>query len=179
MEFSRIKFTGLFCIISLVVSYSSFIVRLVCFSSQNFLSFNVCEKFDFCFTDFSNCMSLRDPDCTNFDRRCRVCGNLLGKKTLTKEKYITQRNSILSINITKDLQYYMLPRYAWNAAFLWIRPPREIYSTIFHLKHMKTGAPMITIRTVSAKLNKEALRKVKKTSKNDRRGCPSLLKFGQ
>ena len=44
---------------------------------------------------------------------------------------------------------------------------------------MKTGAPMITIRTVSAKLNKEALRKVKKTSKNDRRGCPSLLKFGQ
>ena len=44
---------------------------------------------------------------------------------------------------------------------------------------MKTGAPMITIRTVRAKLNKEALGKVKNTSKNDRRGCPSLLKFGQ
>ena len=94
-------------------------------------------------------------------------------------KYITQLNSVLFINITKDLQYYILPRYAWNAVFLWIQPPREIYSTIFHLKHMKTGVPMITIRTVRAKLNKEALGKIKNTSKNDRRGCPSLLKFGQ
>ena len=38
---------------------------------------------------------------------------------------------------------------------------------------------MITIRTVRAKLNKEALGKVKNTNKNDRRGCPSLLKFSQ
>ena len=44
---------------------------------------------------------------------------------------------------------------------------------------MKTGIPMITIRTVCVKLNEEALGKIKKTSKNDRRGCPSLLKFGQ
>ena len=44
---------------------------------------------------------------------------------------------------------------------------------------MKPGVPMITIRTVRAKLNKEALGKVKNTSKNDRKGCPSLLKFGQ
>ena len=44
---------------------------------------------------------------------------------------------------------------------------------------MKTGVPMITIRTVRAKLNKEALGKIKNTSKNDRRGCPSLLKFDQ
>ena len=44
---------------------------------------------------------------------------------------------------------------------------------------MKTGIPMTTISTVRAKLNKEALGKIKNTSKNDRRGCPSLLKFGQ
>ena len=49
-------------------------------------------------------MSLRDPHCTNFDRRCLICGNILGKKTLVKEKYITQLNSVLFINITKDLQ---------------------------------------------------------------------------
>ena len=29
-----------------------------------------------------------------------------------------------------------------------------------------------------AKLNKEAIGKTKNTSKSDRRGCPSLLKFG-
>ena len=44
---------------------------------------------------------------------------------------------------------------------------------------MKTGVPMITILTVHAKLNKAALGKIKNTSKNDQRGCPSLLKFGQ
>ena len=79
------------------------------------------------------------------------CGNLLGKKTLTKEKGINQVNSVLFINIIKDLQYFILPRYAWNAVFLWIRPPREIYSTIFYLKHIKTSVPMMTIRTVRMK----------------------------
>ena len=39
---------------------------------------------------------------------------------MAKEKYIIQLNSVLFINITKDLQYYILPRYAWNAVFLWI-----------------------------------------------------------
>ena len=32
------------------------------------------------------------------------------EKTLAKEKYITQLNSVLFINITKDLLYYILPR---------------------------------------------------------------------
>ena len=44
---------------------------------------------------------------------------------------------------------------------------------------MKTGVPLITIRTVRTKLNKEALGKIKNPSKNDGRGCPPLLKFGQ
>ena len=39
---------------------------------------------------------------------------------------------------------------------------------------MKTG-----LKTVRAKLNKEALGKIKSTSKNDRRGCLPLLKLGQ
>ena len=47
-----------------------------------------------------------------------ICGNLLGKKASAKEKYIIQLNSVLFINITKELQYYILPRYAWNAVFL-------------------------------------------------------------
>ena len=143
---------------------------------------NICEKFGFSFKDFRKaiaCLCVTHTAQISTDVVLAICGNLFGKKTLVKEKYITQLNSVLFINITKDLQYYILPRYAWNAVFLWIRPPREIYSTIFHLKHMKTGVPMITIRTVRAKLNKEALGKIKNTSKNDRRGCPSLLKFGQ
>ena len=55
-------------------------------------------------------MYLRDPHCTNLDKRCLICENLLGKKTLAKEKYLTQLNSALFINITKDLPYYILPR---------------------------------------------------------------------
>ena len=117
----------------------------------------------------------------NLDRRCLICGNLFGKKKLVKQKYITQLNSVLFINITKDLLYYILPTQdnAWNAVFLWIRPPREIYSPIFYLKHTKTDVPILIIRIVSAKLNEEAPGKVKSTSKNDRRSYPSLLKFGQ
>ena len=117
-----------FCIISWVVSHSSFIVRFVCFSSQNFLSFECLWKIRFLLYRFwkSNCMSLHDPHCTNLDRLCRICGNILGKKTLPKVKDITRLKSVLFINITKDLQYYILPRYAWNAFFLGIRPPREI-----------------------------------------------------
>ena len=110
-------------------------------------------------------MSLRDPHWTNFDRRCLIRGNLLGKKTLAKEKYITQLNSVLFINITKDLLYYILLRYAWNAVLLWIRPPREIHSTIFHWKNLKTGIPMITFCTTCGNSNKEALGKIKNTSK--------------
>ena len=152
-----------------------FLFRISCHS-------NVFEKFDFCFTDFRKaiaCLCVIHTAQLSTDVVLAICRNLFGKKTLAKEKYITQLNSVLFINITKDLLYYILPRYARNAVFLWIRPPREIYSTIFHLKHMKTGVPMITIRTVRAKLNKEALEKFKNTSKNDRRGCPPLLKFGQ
>ena len=93
-------------------------------------------------------MSLRGPHCTNLDRHCCICGNLLGKKTMAKEKYIIQLKSVLSTSITKDLQYYIIQRYAWNAVFLWIRSLREIYSTTFHLKHMKSGIPMTNIRTV-------------------------------
>ena len=99
-----------FCIISWVVSCSSFIVRFVGFSSQNFLSFECLSKIRILLYRFqkSNRMSLRDPHCANLDRRCLICGNLLGKKTMAKEKY----NSVLFINITKDLLYYTLSRYA-------------------------------------------------------------------
>ena len=65
---------------------------------------------------------MRDPHCTNLNRHCCICVNLLGKRTLAKEKYITQLNSVFFIKIIKDLQYYILPRYAWNAVFLWVQP---------------------------------------------------------
>ena len=69
-------------------------------------------------------MPLRDTHCTNLDRRCRIYGNLLGKKTLAKEKYIIQLNSELFINITKDItvphppmismKYCLLMNTAWK-----------------------------------------------------------------
>ena len=48
------------------------------------------------------------------------------EKTLAKQKDVTRLKSVLFINITKDLQYYILPRYAWSASFLQIRPARAI-----------------------------------------------------
>ena len=44
---------------------------------------------------------------------------------------------------------------------------------------MITGVPMTTICIVRAKLSKDALGKIKNTSKNDQRGFPPILKFGQ
>ena len=118
-------------------------------------------NFNYCFRDsiFQNqihiletqCMSLRDLLSTNIDRLDRICGNLLGKKALAKEKYTNDLNSVLFINVTKDLQYYIRPRYASDAIFLWIRSPREIYSTIFYLKHIKTSVSMMRIRTARMK----------------------------
>ena len=57
-------------------------------------------------------MSLRDPHCANLDRPCYICENLLGKKALTKGKYITQLNSVMFANITKDCKCNILLRYA-------------------------------------------------------------------
>ena len=119
-----------FYIISWVVSYSSVIVRFVCFSSQNFLSFECLWKVRLLLykSKKSNCMSLRGPHCTNLDRRWSICGKFTWEKDIGERKL----NSVLFIKISKDLQYYILPRYAWNAVFAWLRPPREIYSTILH-----------------------------------------------
>ena len=47
-------------------------------------------------------MSLRDTHCTNLDGLCRICGSLLGEKAVAKEKYITQLNGVIFMNITKD-----------------------------------------------------------------------------
>ena len=151
-----------------------FLLRISCHS-------NVCENFFyFCFTDFRKAIACL---CVAYKSRQTLSymWKFIWEKKLVKQKYITQLNSVLFINITKDLLYYILPTQdnAWNAVFLWIRPPREIYSPIFYLKHMKTDVPIIIIRIVSAKLNEEAPGKVKSTSKNDRRSYPSLLKFGQ
>ena len=86
-----------FSIISWVVSYCSFIVRFVCFSPQNFLSFECLWKNRFLLNRF--------PDCTNLDRLCRICEKWLGEKTLVKEKDITRLKWVVFINVTNDLQY--------------------------------------------------------------------------
>ena len=45
------------------------------------------EKCDFCFTVFRK--RVAESYCTNLDKLCRIYGNLLGKKVLAKEKYMT------------------------------------------------------------------------------------------
>ena len=125
MAFSRIKFTiffvllpGPFCSAVLWQDLFVFLLRISCHS-------NVCEKFDLCCTDFRKaiaclCVTHTAQISTGFVAFVKI---YLGKRHWRKKLYF-------SSYITKDLQYYIFPRYAWNAVFLWIRSPREIYSII-------------------------------------------------
>ena len=99
-----------FCIISWVVLYSSVIARFAGFLLRISCHSNVSEKFDFCFTEFRKataclCMTHTAPTLT----LTLSCGNILGKKILAKEKYKTQLNSVLLININKDLATVLHP----------------------------------------------------------------------
>ena len=147
MGFSSIKFFFFFVLFpgsfSNVVLLQDLFVLLLRISFHS----NVCEKFDLYFTDFRKaiaCLCVTNTAQISTDFVVFVEIYLVKRQ----EKYITQLNSVPFINITKDLQYYILSKYASNAVFLWKRPPRKIYSTIFHLKLIKTSVPMMTIRTV-------------------------------
>ena len=117
-------------------------------------------------------MSSHDLHCTNLDKLCRICGNLLRKKALAKENYITQLHSVFFINITKDLQC--------------IHPPK-IMNTVckrnstISLKTYENWGPHddYSCRTCAriTELSKGALGKMKNTIKNDRRGRPTLSKL--
>ena len=50
---------------------------------------------------FQKTIASRDSRCTNLEKLCRICGNLLGKKALAKEKYITQSNSAFFMYLVK------------------------------------------------------------------------------
>ena len=76
--------------------------RIYLFFFSEFLVIQMFVKIQFLLYIFqkSNCMSLRDPHFANLDRLYRICGNLLGKKTLAKEKDITrQKVYFLSISL--------------------------------------------------------------------------------
>ena len=95
---------------------------------------------------FRKTMSSRDSHFINLNKLCRICGNLLGKKALVKEKYITRLNSVFFINITKDLQYIHPPKICMKCYLLMNTASKEIAP--FHLKHMKNCSPMMTICAV-------------------------------
>ena len=119
-------------------------------------------------------MSSRDSHCTDLDRLCCICGNLLKKTALAKQNYINQVNSVFFINITKDLQHMHPPR-MFMKCYLLMNTASKRNSTISlkryeklcsHDEHQCSTCVSIT------KLNKRALGKIKNTSKNDRRGRP-------
>ena len=74
-----------------------------------FLGFSFIRIFvkncEFCFTDFRKAIA-----CLCVTHTAQISTD--GKKTLAKEKYITQLNRELFINIPRDLLYYILPSYA-------------------------------------------------------------------
>ena len=113
MTFSRIKFTIFFVLFpGWVVSYCSFIVRFVCFSSQNFLSLGCLWKIRFLLYRFwkSNCMSLRDPHFTNLDRLCRNMWKFTWEKDTGEKK---------GHNPLKRCTYYQ-----YHQRFTVLHPPR-------------------------------------------------------
>ena len=98
-----VLFPGSFRIAVLSQDLFVFLLRISCHS-------NVSEKFDFCSTEFRKataclCMTHTAPTLT----LTLSCGNILGKKILAKEKYKTQLNSVLLININKDLATVLHP----------------------------------------------------------------------
>ena len=119
-------------------------------------------------------MSSRDLHCTNLDKLCRFCGNLLGKKALAKENYVTQSRSVFFINITKDLQCIHPPKICMKC-YLPMNIASKKNSTI-SLKMYENWCPNddYSCRARIAELNKGALGKMKNTIKNDRRGRPTL-----
>ena len=124
-------------------------------------------------------MSSRDLHCTNLDKLCRICGNLLGKKALAKENYITQLHSVFFINITKDLQCIHPPKICMKC-YLLTNTASKRNSTI-SLKTYKNWCPHDdyswgTCARIT-ELSKGALGKMKNTIKNDQRGRPALSKL--
>ena len=123
-------------------------------------------------------MSSRDVHSTNLDKLCRICGNLLGKKTLAKEKNTTQPHSVFFINVIKDLQCTH-PRKICMKCYLLMNTASKRNSTISlkiygnwypHDEHFCQTCVRVT------ELSKGALGKVKNISINDRRGRPSISK---
>ena len=116
-------------------------------------------------------MSLRDLRCINHNKLCRICGNLLGKKALAKDKYITQLHNVFFIYITKDLQCIQPPKICMKC-FLLINTASKRNSTI-SLKTYENWCPnddhsgRTCVRVTE--LNIAALGKIKNTSKIDRR----------
>ena len=124
-------------------------------------------------------MSLRDVHSTNLDKLCRICGNLLGKKALAKEKYTTQLHSVFFINVIKDLQCTHPPKICMKC-YLLMNTASKRNSTISH-KTYENWCPhdehfcQTCVRVTE--LSKGALGKIKNISTNDRRGRPSISKL--
>ena len=127
----------------------------------------------------NNNMSSRDVHCPNLDKLCHICGNLLGKKALGKEKYTTQLHSVFFINITKDLQC-IHPRKICMKCYLLMNRASKRNSTISlktyenwcqHDEHSCQTCVKVT------EISKGTLGKIKNISINDRRGRPSISKL--
>ena len=146
MAFSRIKFKIFF--VSFPGSFRTAVlfVFLLSFSTVRFVfllriscHLNVRKKFKFCFTYFRKLHVFARPTM----HKSVLCGNLLGKKTLAKEKYITQIVYFLLI-LSKLYCTTSYQDNTWNTVFLCSK------RNIWHHISLKTWklVPMITIRTL-------------------------------
>ena len=145
---------------------------------------NVCEKFDFGFTDFR-----KEIACLCVIHTAQISPDFVVYMEIYLGKDIGKTKGR---NPVKKCTFY---QYHGRSAVL--HPPKicmkcflltntACQSNIKHHILLKAyenwcpydNHPYSTCERM-AKLNKEILGKIKNPSKNDRRGCPSLLKFGQ
>ena len=102
-----VLYPGSFCTAA-VSKMFVFLPRISCYS-------NVCEKFDFCFTDFRKTIA-----CLHMTHTAQISADFVifnlwkftWEKGIDKRKVhnpVKQLNSAIFINITKDLQYILHP----------------------------------------------------------------------
>ena len=116
---------------------------------------------------------------TNLNKLFFICGNLLKIKTLAKEKCLTQLHSVFFINIIKDLQCIYPPKICMKCYDLMNTASKS--NSTFSPKTYENWCPQddhlcrTCVRV--AELCKGAFGKIKNTSRNYRRGPPSLILF--
>ena len=181
-NFSFVLFPGWFHTAIVSQDLFLFFLSISCHS-------NICEKFNFCFTDFRKTIT-----CLRVTHTAQISTDFLYLRKFTWEKSIVERKVHNPVSQCICYQYYSIlysiqqytdwrcihpPKMCMKCYLLMKTASREIAP--FRLKRTKKLCPYdnhsCSMCVKITKWNKGALGKINNTSNNDRRGRPFLSKF--